>query len=484
MSNTKKIKVLNITFYNFLSRIVFFAFVFCANVYTSRILNPVDFGKLQYINFSIAILWTFFNFGGAATLQRYYAQAFRNGSGIQFRQLHQFFLLAVTVSVVVSSAVWVMYSNYNARPVKGMLLIYLSSLVISNYLQVMAQATFSFAKLAFGNTCIAVAGFLLLLTFLPTHGMDAYVYVFTAVNFLNAFWSLWVWLSATKMNEQLQHTETRFTSNQLYGTAAALAISSVLAAILWQRTELYFIRRHAGFDELAVYGVALSLLALLVEFFRMLPGAMMPYFSAHKDEGVKNAGVFYAFMRYYGWLLVFIFLYAGVESHRIIHFIYTDRYIASADILRILLWGYACGALSFLATQLHMALGKNTFLIVQDTLAAVFVLAGCVWLIPTYGTVGAAWLKSSVVAYMGVAAIVYTVVRVKFHYPIRYLILSFLCAAVIVYLLRNWMNESLLLFGLKTALAFALYVALSISVGVIEKQMIKRVWQRIVGVLR
>lgn len=482
MSNTKKIKVLNITFYNFLSRIVFFAFVFCANVYTSRVLSAVDFGKLQYINFSIAILWTFFNFGGAATLQRYYSHAFRNGTGIQLRQLHQFFILAVTVSVIVGSVVWILYSNYNSRPVKGMLLIYLSSLVIANYVQVMAQATFSYAKLASGNTFIAIAGFMLLRYFLPLYGMDAYVYVFTAVNFLNAFWSLWVWLSASKPHDQSMHSDTRFTGKQLFGTAAALGISSVLAAILWQRTELYFIRRHTGFDELAVYGVALSLLALLVEFFRMLPGAMMPYFSAHKDEGVKNAGVFYAFMRYYGWLLVFVFLFAGVESHRIVRFIYTERYLASADILRILLWGYACGALSFLATQLHMALGKNKFLIVQDFLAAIFVLAGCVWLIPHYGTEGAAWLKSSVVAYMGVAAIIYTIVRVKFHYPIRYLILSFLCAAVVIYLLRNWMNETLLLFILKTVVAFALYVALSISVGVIEKQMIKRVWQRIFGV--
>jgi O-antigen/teichoic acid export membrane protein len=481
MSNTKKIKVVNITFYNFLSRIVFFAFVFVANVYTSRVLAPTEFGKLQYINFSIAILWTFFNLGGAATLQRFYAHAFRHNNSLQLSQLNRFAKGMILLSISVACTAWYFYSAYTGRPVKGLLYIYLISLISANYLQVLAQATFRFAQLAVGYTVIPMIALTLLWYYLPQYGMDVYILIFTGVNLANALWSLMVLLTAKTEKTSGDAVSEKLEWRVLIRNSAALALSSALAAVLWQRTELYFIRRTAGFDELAVYGVALSLLALLVELFRMLPGAMMPYFSAHKDHPEQNANAYYAFMRYYGWLLVFAFLYVGVEAPRIVGFIYTSTYSYSAELLRIMLWGYAFGALSFVATQLHIGLGKNKYLLIQDIVAAVLVITLCYTIIPVYYISGAAWIKSSVVAYMGIASIAYTIFRIGYHFPVRYLSLSLLCAAVVIFLLRNWMNDSLLMFCLKSFLAFSLYLVLCTTVGVVEKKMLQRIRNKILG---
>lgn len=480
MGNTKKINVVNITFYNFLSRILFYGFVFLSSVYASRVLPTEMFGKLQYINFSIVVLWTVFNLGGAAALQRYFAHAFKSANRKDISTLSKYWIIFVIASILLSCSCWWMYGILTHRPIKFMLFIYASSQILNSYVQVMAQSTFSYKKIAIGNSLISVLGILVLYFLLPRMGIDGYIFTFTGVNLFLSIWNIYVWKSAS-INLSPAFEYTHFNKKEFFKTCLALAASSILAAILWQRTELFFVKKILGFEQLAIYGVALSMLALTTEIFRILPGALMPYFSAHKNQGNRNSHVYYTFMRYFTWLIVFVCLFIGVDASHIIQSIYTSKYEASGPLLSILLIGYSFGSVSFLSMQLHIGMGRNRFLMIQDFLGAVLVIGLCLYFIPVHGIVGAAWAKSISMLIIALLGIWYTTFRLQFPFPLRYITLSIMCALVVIFPLQHIFTGNILLLSIKFIVSFALYFALSIQVGVIEKKRLNVILGRILN---
>ena len=483
MSNTKKINVLNITFYNFLSRIVFYGFVFASSVYASRVLPTEMFGKLQYINFSIIILWTIFNLGGAAALQRYFAQSFKSGNKEQIAKLNQYWLLLVLASIYLSCTSWILYGDYTNRPIKLMLLVYASSHILNSYAQVMAQSTFSFKKIALGNAFISIIGFITLYFLLPNMGIDGYILTFSSVNFILSFWNIYIWKTEDYTKQHSNTPLELITTHSFIRTCLAMSASAILAAILWQRTELFFIKKLLGFEQLAIYGVALSMLALTTEIFRIIPGAMMPYFSAHKDQGNQNVHVYYTFMRYFTWLIVFVCLFIGVDASNIIQSIYTEQYTSSGPLLAILLIGYSFGSVRFLSIQLHIGMGRNRFLLIQDFVGAILAIGLCFYLIPIWGITGAAWAKAISVLVVSLIGIWHTIYRLKFPFPYKYLSLSLICAAVVIVTFREIFTGNLLLLSIKFIVSFALYFALSVQVGVIEKKRLRVILGRLMKLL-
>jgi O-antigen/teichoic acid export membrane protein len=468
MNNSTKINVANITIYNFLSRIVFYIFVFGASVYTSRNLPAEQFGQLQYINFSIVMLWTLFNFGSLATFQRFYAAAFRNYEVAHLAMLKRFLFCSSLTSTIVAFVVWYAFAYFTNSHISVFVLLLMISQFLSNYFQSAAQSTFRYKTLAIGNLIICMLGGILIWITLPMYGMDGYIYTFIITNALFIIWNLYVFMNAKPEGSPNQTME--LTYKILLRNAMTLAASSILAAVLWQRTEFYFIKKYSGYTELAAYSIALSVLALSLEIFRILPGAMMGFFSAHRQDKERASDVYFRFMRYMQWLVVFVAFFVFVHAREIIIYIYSSTYADSYYYLKVLIVGYSLGALSFLTMQLHIGLGKNRFLLQQDFFAAILVIVACFLFIPIYGSESAAWIKSIVVALTAISGFVYHSGKLKITFPLKHLFTCVITAAVVVIPLSGFLQANLWWLIGKAGLLFFLYTLLSFYVGIIDKE--------------
>lgn len=467
MNNSNKISVANITIYNFLSRIVFYVFVFAASVYTSRTLPSEQFGQLQYINFSIVMLWTLFNFGLLATFQRFYTAAFQNNEIAHITLLKRFLFSSSAVSTFVAITAWYLYAYFTQSDISGLVILLLVTQFLSNYFQSAAQSTFRYKTLAIGNLLICLIGAFLIWYGINIFGMYGYIYTFIVINTLFIIWNLYVFITTKPVGVEKLSVDLSYKA--MLRNAMILAASSILAAVLWQRTEFYFIKQFAGYSELAAYSIALSVLALSLEIFRILPGAMMGFFSAHRDDKERASDVYFRFMKYMQWLVVFVAFFVFVHAKEIITYIYSTAYSDSFYYLKILIVGYSLGALSFLTMQLHIGFGKNKFLLVQDLIAAILVISSCFIFIPIYGSLSAAWIKSTVVGLTAISGFIYHSGKLKITFPLKHLFTCIITAAVVVIPFGGFIQGNIWWLMLKAGMLFGLYTSISFYVGIIDK---------------
>jgi O-antigen/teichoic acid export membrane protein len=482
MSQAPHIRLFNITLLNFLSKIVFYLFVFAVGIISSRKLTSHAFGEVQFLSFLVGLSWMGLNFGLPGMLAKFWPSAVLKHNGKLILQLLKRAFLTACISIIAHIIfVIIIYQIVIIHIPFVHLMLWTFSNIALSVTTVFMQATYRYKQSFYLNlvACLLGLGFLLI-AFSHLQQL-AYLYCFIIVNlFLSIGYCLLLskFLYTIKDETESGHEEIPPANNWLK-TSAYFAISAILAGILWQRFELSLLKHYYNFDQLAVYAIAFTLVSLFAEPLKLIPSGLLYFFSGIKYQQEEASAKFSDFFIHFVWLVSFCGSFVYTHMDDMVVLFYTDKYAAAAEYARYLLIGFIPGICGYVFMNMHTGLGKARFLFIQDSLCALLFITGLGFAIPWFGLIGAALTKSAVMIISVIIGAWYTHHHLRYDLPIIKPLLSFLIAFVLVYLSREMFAENLILLLIKAAILFGLYLMISLPLGLIRKDLINETMGRI-----
>lgn len=246
---------------------------------------------------------------------------------------------------------------------------------------------------------------------------------------------------------------------------------SVLDAIVWARSEVFFLGLFSSTEQIAFYSLAYGIANQLIIGSTLLAHPLVPAFSTlwARNDVARLAQLYRAAVRYVA-LASFPLAVGGVAAATpLLSVLYTHEYTPAAPVLMIVGGSSLAVAVMFVCSSLLYGLGRPDYLVrINLVLALVNILASLL-LIPRYGAVGAA-LANAVGPVLSVAAGARVLARAYgFTFPwqavARVLLAACAAAFVATWLVRPDSLASLLLAAGVGAIAYVLAVAM---LGVLE----------------
>ncbi len=218
----------------------------------------------------------------------------------------------------------------------------------------------------------------------------------------------------------------------------------IIDSILYERSELFFLRRFSSDSEIAYYSQSFDLAIRAMAIPAIVTGVLLPTFSSLVGQENRKRFEELHFASYR--ILALIALPIGLGGAAIAPSfvkLYGPEFLAMAPVLAILLVGNIVGALAAIsATVLHSVERQNIIVRLGLTVAVINIVLDF-FLIPSYGAVGAAIANSGSQLISGVGGIAYTVHYLDLPFPTRALGrigLAAIASAAAAWLISLWLG--------------------------------------------
>lgn len=173
----------------------------------------------------------------------------------------------------------------------------------------------------------------------------------------------------------------------------AMGVVALLGAVVWERSEIFFLGRWSGAEEVGFYSLAYT---LALQARRIVPTAvgeaLFPVFS--RLEGLKDEwGIANASMQSTRYLAIVGFPIAiggAVLAPPLVRLLFGSAYLPAAPVLAVLLVSAGVVAVAQPAAAVIVNKERYRFLILSTAGLTVVNVALDVLLIPTYAAIGAA----------------------------------------------------------------------------------------------
>jgi exosortase len=190
-----------------------------------------------------------------------------------------------------------------------------------------------------------------------------------------------------------------------------LSIVTVLDALVWDRSEVFFLRLYTSSQDIAFYSLAFGLASRLMVIPFIVAGALMPALSTlHGAGNTEEFGRVYRRALHYAALVGAPLAAVGwALAPGLIGLLYGDAYRPVAWLLGPLLAVSVVGVMRQVAWAALRATGDRKWTLHATWSSAVVNLAAAAVLVPSYGTAGAvaanaaAQLLASLLAFIGVS---------------------------------------------------------------------------------
>jgi O-antigen/teichoic acid export membrane protein len=170
-----------------------------------------------------------------------------------------------------------------------------------------------------------------------------------------------------------------------------LSVVAVLDAIVWDRSEVFFLGLYATSAEIAYYSLAFGLAARAMIIPGIAVGALLPAFSALHGRGAPEefARLYRTALRYVALIGAPMSALVGALSPGIITWLYGDAYLPAASMVGVLAAVSLLSALRAVAWAALRAVGDRRCALTATWVAAVVNVGLAALLIPFWTTTGA-----------------------------------------------------------------------------------------------
>lgn len=190
-----------------------------------------------------------------------------------------------------------------------------------------------------------------------------------------------------------------------------LSVVAVLDAVVWDRSEVLFLRLHATSAEIAFYSVAFGLATRAMVAAQVAAGTLLPALAALHGQGAREefGRVYQTALRWVALVGAPLAAVGAALAPGLVSLLYGEPYLAVASLLGPLLAVALVGVLRQVAWAALRAVGDRHWALHATWISAVLNVAAAAMLIPRYGVWGAvvanatAQLTASAVAFVAVA---------------------------------------------------------------------------------
>lgn len=178
-------------------------------------------------------------------------------------------------------------------------------------------------------------------------------------------------------------------------------LAALISAVVWGRTELYFLERLSTAEQVGYFAVGLVFSAIIVQAVNLVSGILLPHFSTLVGAAEKHRlHSDYRRLTFYFALFTFPIAAIGIAvTPEIVALLLGPSYAGAIASARILM---ATGALAFATVGSAVVYGQGDAHVIRNwsLLGAVLLASLCTMLAPSYGASGAAAARIAVQAAM------------------------------------------------------------------------------------
>jgi len=187
-------------------------------------------------------------------------------------------------------------------------------------------------------------------------------------------------------------------SSRLTSYNRAVAVLLVLNTVVWERSELLFLGRFQGPDQVAFYALPFALTEKVVD---LIPGALLGVLLpgltyAQSIDPARFNAMFRDAIRYLAMLTLPICLLGIPLAPIIIRLLYGSEYSGAVIVLQILLVAVVFAVLGQASRAALLGMESQSWLLKTGLVAALVSIGLDLLLIPRYGAIGAAIANTTV----------------------------------------------------------------------------------------
>jgi O-antigen/teichoic acid export membrane protein len=200
-----------------------------------------------------------------------------------------------------------------------------------------------------------------------------------------------------------------------------LLLVMVIDLVVWQRSEVFFLRRFASAEQIAFYGIAFA----ISEWGMRLPGVftavLLPTFSGQfgRGDAVGLQASFTASMRYLALVALPVSWGGAAVTRAFIALVYGEAYLPAAPVAAIMLGFASLGAVSGASASLVYSADRPDVVVKVGLVAAVLNVTLALLFVPSHGALGAAVANSAAQMFAITAGNLYVVFGLKAVLPLK-----------------------------------------------------------------
>jgi O-antigen/teichoic acid export membrane protein len=216
----------------------------------------------------------------------------------------------------------------------------------------------------------------------------------------------------------------------------SITISYVLLldTIVWQRSEVLFLKWYSTLPQIAFYALAYSIAAKLGDLSGTFSGTLLPLYSeSYGRHGLRQVGsVLTKALKYLQMVMVFPCLLGAAICKPLVELLYGSSYDPVVLPLQLLLVSLAVTSIGVVCSPLLVGTEKQSFIAKYGTFVAVLNVMLDITLIPQHGALGAAIANCTAQIVGVIGGTVYVIRYAQASFPWRSTVAIYLAAAVSV----------------------------------------------------
>lgn len=256
----------------------------------------------------------------------------------------------------------------------------------------------------------------------------------------------------------------------------SITISYVLLldTIVWQRSEVLFLKWYSTLPQIAFYALAYSIAAKLNDISGTFSSTLLPLYSeSYGRHGLREVGaVLTKALKYLQMIMVFPCLLAAAVCKPLVGLLYGPDYGPVVLPLQLLLVSMAVTSIGVVCSPLLVGTEKQSFIAKYGTVVAILNITLDFVLIPQHGALGAAIANCTAQIVGVVGGTVYVVHYAKATFPWKSTAAIYLSAAIsvapVAYCFALSAGTAVLVASV--AVGAILYLTLLVVVGELDKR--------------
>lgn len=444
----------------------------------SRSLGPSNMGTFSFIYWVIGTLMLVFTLGLPNTVIKY--TAFFESKPDENKSFFRFvFLSSIFLPIIAIFIIQILANLYDINFSVNTWLISLNiaGLILFNLQSALLQGLRQFKTLLKIN--IGVLIMTAILTFLVIN-TDRSIHWLLIVSFLSTFFGCVLLLSNTyERFKKSQKNYAIFKNKDILKFFLTTSAIVLLDAIIWQRSEVFFLKIFSYPEEVAFYALAFGISSKVATVFSGSIGTtLLPIFSGLSGLDNKNGldNLNYKTTSILIIILAPIFFGLIVLLPELVTLLFGNQYIPMIPILSILLLTSFFGAISSSGSSYLYAGNHLSFMLKFGFFIALINIIGGIILIPQFHAIGAAFANGiSQLLAVGLT-LVYFKYKSKTKFPYLVLIkVLFLCLfmGLLIFQVDTMHINNILLIIVKIILGILIYLSGLILLKLIKNEDIK-----------
>ncbi|MBW1823696.1 MAG: oligosaccharide flippase family protein, partial [Deltaproteobacteria bacterium] len=264
---------------------------------------------------------------------------------------------------------------------------------------------------------------------------------------------------------------------KIFKYGAGFYLSLILTMIIWQKSEIFFLKIYSSSEELAFYSLAFNITTYLISIVFIFSAVIFPVFSKYYGEkdtqGIKNIyqkSIKAVTLFYFPLAIIIIAI-----SRPLINLTYSSEYLPVATLLIIMTVSSLFPAIGNISYNLILAVNRVDIQLKYTALAAVLNIVLDFLLIPQYGSLGAALANSSVKIISLPIWVMVTKRELGFQFPTKEIIPCLMANLSLAFFLLLIGNKYPSIFGifLVVGIALILYPVLLLAFRAITRDDIR-----------